>query len=67
MSDGGVTPGAVPLPLEGQETGALEGLSLEPPLSGDDYTFSLTDGEGLADLFLDQFPFQSPVKTDGEV
>merc|ERR550519_19541 len=51
VSDGGVTPGAVPLPLEGQENVALEGLSLEPPLSGDDYTFSLTDGEDKNDRY----------------
>lgn len=30
-------------------------MSLEPPLSENDYSFSLASGEGLSDLF--DFPF----------
>jgi len=41
----------VSLPLVGQDGNSLEGLSLEPPLSEEDYNFSLTDSDAISDLF----------------
>lgn len=45
----------VSLPMVSQDCNSLEGLSLEPPLSEDDYSFSLSHSDAISDLFDDLF------------